>query len=82
MAGIGVNCRPRGLTVAGEHGSVVELLQGEEVGTPRLNGLEGWPGLTNTALRSEVLHGYNMKRRTYFGWETPARLDGWLNDLR
>lgn len=40
MAGMGVNWRPRGFTVAGEQGSVTEE-QGEDVTKPLLNGLEG-----------------------------------------
>ena len=48
MAGIGVNWRPLGFTVAGEQASAEE--QGEEVARPRLKGLEGGPGRTKTAL--------------------------------
>ena len=48
MAGIGVNWRPLGFTVAGEQASAEE--QGEEVTRPRLKGLEGGPGRTKTAL--------------------------------
>lgn len=51
MAGIGVNWRPRGFTVAGEEDSVMEE-QGEEVTRPRLKGLEGGAGRTNTALEA------------------------------
>lgn len=50
IAGIGVKFRPLGLTVAGEHGSVLEEEQGDEVTRPLLNGLEGGHGRTNTAL--------------------------------
>ena len=48
IAGIGVNWRPLGFTVAGEQASAEE--QGEEVTRPRLKGLEGGPGRTKTAL--------------------------------
>ena len=51
MAGIGVNWRPLGFTVAGEGSSAA---QGEEVTSPRLKGLEGGPGRTNTALGRAV----------------------------
>ena len=49
MAGIGLNWSPRGLTVAGESEEAREE-QGEEVTKPRLKGLEGGAGRTNTAL--------------------------------
>ena len=49
IAGIGVNWRPLGFTVAGDAASADE--QGEEVSRPRLKGLEGGPGRTKTALK-------------------------------
>ena len=49
MAGIGLNWSPLGLTVAGESEEAREE-QGEDVTKPRLKGLEGGAGRTNTAL--------------------------------